>query len=114
MEESLRSPNRLLASLNPTDFELLQPHFKPVDLVQEAVLFEAGDPIDRVYFPYSGIISLVVVLAGGEMIEAAMVGRDSMLGGSSATDGQVSLNRVVVQLPGSGVALDVAQVPSSR
>jgi CRP-like cAMP-binding protein len=39
------------------------------------VLFEAGDKIDRVYFPHSGIISLVVELAGGETVEAAMIGR---------------------------------------
>jgi hypothetical protein len=45
-----KSPNRLLASLPPSDFESLQPHLEPVDLVHEAVLFEAGDTVDRVYF----------------------------------------------------------------
>jgi hypothetical protein len=53
----------------------LRPHLKPVELKHEAVLFEAGDKIDRVYFPHSGIISLVVELAGGETVEAAMIGR---------------------------------------
>jgi CRP-like cAMP-binding protein len=47
------SPNRLLASLLPADFELLRPHLKATELKQEAVLFEAGDKIDRVYFPHS-------------------------------------------------------------
>jgi CRP-like cAMP-binding protein len=107
MEQSPQSPNGLLASLQPADFELLQSDLKPVELAQEAVLFESGDAVDPVYFPYSGIISLVVELAGGEMIEAAMIGHDSMLGASSALDGKISLNKAIVQLSGFGVALDV-------
>ena len=39
------------------------------------ILFEAGDAIEVAYFPTSAIISLVVGLSTGEMIEAAMVGR---------------------------------------
>jgi CRP-like cAMP-binding protein len=105
--KSSSSPNHLLASLRPADFALLQPHLRPVELVHEAVLYETGAAIDRVYFPYSGIISLVVDLAGGQMIEAAMVGRDSMLGGLSALDGLISLNKAIVQLAGAGATVDV-------
>jgi CRP-like cAMP-binding protein len=109
MARSSSSPNRLLASLPPADFELLRPHLKPIELVHEAILFETGDTIDRVYFPHSGIISLVVDLRSGQTIEAAMVGRDSMLGGSSALDGQISLNKAIVQLAGAGETLDVVR-----
>jgi CRP-like cAMP-binding protein len=108
MPKSPTSPNRLLASLIPADLELLKPHLKRVHLVNEVVLFEPGATIDRVYFPHSGIISLVVELSGGQAIEAAMIGRDSMLGATSALDGKVSLNKAIVQLPGSGETLDVA------
>jgi CRP-like cAMP-binding protein len=109
MHNILSSPNRLLASLLPADFELLRPHLKPTELKQEAVLFEAGDKIDRVYFPHSGIISLVVELAGGQAIEAAMIGRDSMLGATSALDGEVALNKAIIQLSGTGETLEVAK-----
>jgi CRP-like cAMP-binding protein len=103
------SPNRLLASLVPGDFELLRPHLKPIELTHEAVLFEAGDKIDRVYFPHSGIISLVVELSEGRVIEAAMIGRDSMLGATSAMDGAISLNKAIIQLGGVGETLDVTR-----
>jgi CRP-like cAMP-binding protein len=103
------SPNRLLASLVPADFELLRPHLKPIELTHEAVLFEAGDKIDRVYFPHSGIISLVVELSEGRVIEAAMIGRDSMLGATSAMDGAISLNKAIIQLGGVGETLDVTR-----
>jgi CRP-like cAMP-binding protein len=53
-------------------------------LPQGTVLFEVGDKIGHVYFPHSGVISLVVTLTSGETIETGMIGRDSLLGGSSA------------------------------
>ena len=109
MSASPSSPNGLLASLVPADFELLRPYLKPIEFKQEAVLYSAGDKIDRVYFPHSGIISLVVELAGGEMVEAAMVGRDSMFGATSAMDGEVSLNKAIIQLAGRGESLDTSR-----
>jgi hypothetical protein len=64
-----------------------------------------GDRID-VYFPYSGIISLVVELSEGRTIENAMIGRHS-LGATSALDGEVSLNKAIIQLPGAGDRLPI-------
>jgi CRP-like cAMP-binding protein len=110
MANSSHSPNRLLASLPAAEFELLRPHLKSIELVQETVLFEAGDSIEHVYFPLSGIISLVVDLAGGEMIETAMIGQDSIVGGSNALDGDVALNKGIVQLAGTAMILDVQRL----
>lgn len=101
------TPNHLLASLPAADLALLRPHLKTIDLVHEVVLFEAGDPVKRVYFPHTGVISLVVDLADGQMIEAAMIGRDSIVGASSALDGKVSLNKGIVQIPGAASTLDI-------
>jgi CRP-like cAMP-binding protein len=103
----VRHPNRLLASLAPADFELLRPQLKPFELVHEALLFDAGDALNWVYFPHSGVISLVVGLADGQRIEAAMVGRSGLVGGSAALDGRVALNTGIVQVAGEGSILDV-------
>lgn len=99
----VKHPNHLLASLPAVDFDLIRPHLKPVDLPNEKVLVRTGEPVTHAYFPHSGIISLVVELASGEMIEAAMIGRDSVLGASAALDGQTALNTAIVQIPGGGV-----------
>jgi CRP-like cAMP-binding protein len=104
----LQHPNRLLASLPPADFEALRPHLKPFDLVHEDLLFDAGDAVHWVYFPHSGVISLVVGLADGQRIEAAMVGRDSVVGASAALDGGVALNTGIVQVGGAASILDAA------
>ena len=95
-----QSPNYLLASLPKADFGLLQPHLKTEELVGETVLFEAGDVVDRVYFPHTTIVSLVVNLSTGEMIEAAMVGRDGVVNGLAALGQPISLTRAVVQMGG--------------
>ena len=100
--------NRLLASLPAADFELLRPHLKPFEMVHGDLLFDAGDPVNWVYFPHSGVISLVVGLGDGQMIEAAMVGCDGVVGGSAALDGKVALNRGIVQIEGAASILDVA------
>ena len=105
-----RSRNHLLSSLPSADFELLRPHLQNVELVHDAVLARAGDRIDRVYFPHSGIISLVLSLSGDERIEVAMVGRDSVFGASAAINGQEALNDAIVQLPGEASILDVAHL----
>jgi CRP-like cAMP-binding protein len=98
-------PNGLLASLTAADFEVLRPHLEKMEMVQGTVLIEAGERMERVYFPHSGMISLVVPLGGGEVIEAAMIGRDSIVGGSSALDGKIALNKAIVQMPGIASAL---------
>jgi CRP-like cAMP-binding protein len=79
MAQSPHSSNQLLASLRPEKMAALLPHLKIVELPQETVLYESGDPIKAVYFPHDGIVSLVIDLATGEMIEVAMVGRDSVV-----------------------------------
>jgi CRP-like cAMP-binding protein len=101
-------PNRLLASLPATVFAAIDPHLKTFELAHGDVLAEAGGTVRGVYFPHSGVISLVVELKVGEMIETAMVGRDGVLNVSSALDGKVSLNKAIVQLAGFASAIAVA------
>jgi CRP-like cAMP-binding protein len=100
--------NLLLKSLSLADFESIRSNLRLFDLKYEAVLVEAGGPVIRVYFPHSGIISLVVRLADGQVVEAAMVGRDGVFGAVAALDGQISSNTAVVQMAGKASTLDVA------
>jgi hypothetical protein len=72
--------NALLASLSPGDAAAIQPHLKSIDLEHKRILYEAGATVDQVYFPTGAVVSLVIGLSTGEMIEAAMVGRDGVVG----------------------------------
>jgi len=104
------SSNLVLAALPAEDINLLLPHLRTVELPQEMVLFEAGDAISRVLFPHGGVVSLVVELASGEMIEAAMIGREGVVGGLSALDSKISISRAIVQIAGSAASVDVDYV----
>jgi CRP-like cAMP-binding protein len=99
--------NLLLASLSPSDTAALRPHLRPVFLDQQKILFDAGEAIDAVYFPIDAIVSLVVLLSTGEMIEAAMVGKDGAVGGAAALNGKISINRAIVQLGGHAMVCNV-------
>jgi CRP-like cAMP-binding protein len=101
------SENGLLASLTADNFELIRPHLRTVELLQDRVLAEAGDRLTKVYFPHSGVISLVLPLKKGERTEIAMVGRDSLLGAFAALGEPISLSDVVVLIPGTASILDV-------
>jgi CRP-like cAMP-binding protein len=102
-----KSSNRLLASLPANVFSEVSPHVKIVELKFGEVVAEPGSAIRQVYFPYAGVISLVVEMDTGTMIETAMVGRDGALNGAAALDGKVSLNKGIVQLAGSAGIIDV-------
>src|SRR5215203_2241913 len=95
--------NTLLDSLSAGDREALRPHLKSINLASKDVLYEAGDLVSDVYFPTGAIVSLVVRLSTGETLEAAMVGRDGVVGGAAALDGKVSLSLAVVQIAGSAL-----------
>jgi len=98
--------NAILASLPESDANSIRPHLRPVHLPQKTVLFEAGAPINSVYFPITAVISLVIGLETGAMTESAMVGRDGAVGIASALDGRIALSQGIVQLGGDALVCD--------
>jgi CRP-like cAMP-binding protein len=101
------SSNLLLASLSASDAAALRPYLKSVHLEHEQILFEAGGEMVDIYFPTGAIVSLVVGLSSGEIIEAAMVGKDGVIGASAALGGNIPNNRGIVQLPGTAMMCTV-------
>ena len=99
--------NLLLSQLGQDDFNRLEPYLKLTPFSQHSVLFEAEQEIKQVYFPTSALVSLVVALESGELIEAAMVGSDGVVGASAALDGRISLSRGIIQLSGEIVVCSI-------
>ena len=91
--------NKLLATLPRKDFELLLPHLATLRFEQGTMLCEAGTEFDHVYFPLSGMISLVIVMRDGKAIETATVGREGVVGAMSGLGLHVSQVRAIAQLP---------------
>lgn len=101
--------NRLLAAVDPNALRELQPLLTEIRLDHGRVLFEAGAPIDYVYFPCDGMISLVSEMRDGSVAETATIGREGAAGIAWASGTRCAFNRAVVQIPGT--ARRIAAVP---
>jgi CRP-like cAMP-binding protein len=110
MNPVARSASGFLASLSADDFEAIRPNLRTVELSQERLLIEAGDAIEHVYLPHSGVVSHVVELETGDRVEVGMIGRDGVLGGLAALGEAVALTSAVVLLPGAASVIDVDQL----
>ena len=100
--------NTLLARLPRAEFDLLRPQMTVSAFNQGLVLAEVGDEVDQVYFPLSGMISLLTIMRDGKAIETATIGKDGMFGASSTFGLSKSRVRAIVQ-----VAITAAVVPAA-
>jgi CRP-like cAMP-binding protein len=110
LDSSVRTANGFLASLSSADFELLRPHLRTVELLEGKSIVRTGQPFQQAYLPRSGIIASVVNLLNGERVEAAMVGRDSILGAFSTLGDPYAIYDVSVILPGVAWVIDVTHL----
>jgi CRP-like cAMP-binding protein len=99
--------NLLLRELSGGVLEKLKPRLRAQNFAAGQVLFAPGDKISNIYFMRSGAVSLVCELTDGQMIETAMVGYDSVVGGGAALDDRDAVYKAIVQISGTGYALDV-------
>jgi CRP-like cAMP-binding protein len=92
--------NRLLKALTPSDLSYLEPRLKRSSLVLGKTLSAPGEEIEHVYFPVSGMVSLLTVMRTGESIETAIIGKEGVVGASIGSDGSQSTNQATVQISG--------------
>lgn len=102
----LRSENRLLAALGAEDRERLAGALQRVQLSSGQLLYEAGAATRHVYFPESGLASILAVTGAGGTVAIATVGNEGVIGWPVVLDAQPPAQKVVVQL--SGVAVRIS------
>jgi CRP-like cAMP-binding protein len=99
-QRSSLGENRLLRQLAAKHFSQLEPQLKKMNMEQGTVLHPAGNAIEHVYFPTSGMVSMLTILRTGRAIEIGVVGREGVVGGSIAAEGSRSFAEAMVQMPG--------------
>jgi CRP-like cAMP-binding protein len=99
--------NQLLAALPAAAYRRLTPDLEQVALSQGQVLFETGKPLRAVYFPDSGLVSVLVPFDGAKVAEVAVVGREGMVGLPAFFGADVHPHRVTVQAAGSARRLPI-------
>jgi len=93
--------------LPPADLALFEAHLHVVEMSHGQVLAEPHQAIEKLYFPHGGIVSYVVAMRDGNMIETGMIGRDGVVGALQALDEKISPNRIMVQVPARASVIDV-------
>lgn len=96
------SRNHLISSLSDEHSALMLPHLEALDLPLRFHAERHGRPVEFVYFPDSGLISVVVDLGGRHQSEAGSVGWDACTGHSVILGGGVAITTTYVQIPGRG------------
>lgn len=102
--------NRLLAALPPADYGLVGPYLTHIELPRGRLLYDPGDPIDTVYFPHDGVISLMTLMENGAAIESATIGPEGALGLMAAVSPRPSMSRAIVQTPCRAARISAAQL----
>jgi len=99
--------NALLAALPAEARGLLTAGSRVVHLAQRRVLWEPRQEAKAVYFPLSGVISLVTVMRDGDMVEVVTVGREGMAGLHHFLGSRTMPNvRAFCQVKGDAVEVD--------
>ena len=94
------SRNLLLRTLPAEERSDLEAQMQFVPIEPRDVIQEPGRPMDHVWFPLRGVISLLTPLQDGSAVETATVGNEGMVGVD-----------VVLSRAPSGVARAIGQVP---
>jgi CRP-like cAMP-binding protein len=99
----LRPANQLLTALPAAEYQRLLPHLESVPLGTRAILCQPGEAIPHVYFPCSGVLSLLAMTGNGRGIEVGLVGREGLVGLPIFLGDERSAVRCIVQVPGDAL-----------
>ncbi len=102
---SPRISNQLLAALPKKDYQALEHHLEEIPLVFDELLYRPNALISDVYFPNSGIVSLLAGVNERSTLELCLVGNEGMVGLGVFMGVNSSLNGAVVQGAGSAMRM---------
>jgi len=84
------------------------PDLEHIRCERAEVLLDADSSIDHVFFPDSGVVSVVAVYSDGSVIEMATIGREGFTGVKAVFGAKMSSSRLLVQIPGSAARMSRA------
>ena len=105
--------NRLLLALPSRNLKRLMPELEHILCEREQVLMDADSSLDHVYFPDSGVVSVVAVYPDGSIIEMATIGREGCTGLQAVLGAKTSSVRLLVQIPGTAARMSRAAFTSA-
>lgn len=98
--------NRILRSLPKTEYEELLPRLELMRFPMGRIVHESGQEMSHIYFPNHGVLSMLTVLANGDLVEIATVGNEGMADLAVFLGLKVSTSRLLVQIPGDTLRME--------
>jgi len=84
------------------------PELQQIRCQREQILMDADSPLDSIFFPDIGVVSVVAVYADGTIIEMATIGREGCSAVQAIFGAKTSSIRLLVQIPGSATRMSRA------
>jgi CRP-like cAMP-binding protein len=108
VERTRHSPrqNRLLASLDQSEYQALFDSIELVPMLLGNTLYEPGEQLQHAYFPTTAIVSLHYVMESGASAESAGVGNEGVVGASLFMGGNTMPSSAVVQTAGHAYRME--------
>ena len=100
--------NRLLLALPSSNLKRLMPELEQIPCQRGQILMDADSSLDHVFFPDSGVVSVVAVYPDGSIIEMATIGREGFTGVKAVFGAKLSSFQLLVQIPGSAAKMSRA------
>lgn len=98
--------NRLITALPKADRDrLLATRLEHVKLSLKEMLYDADAPITHVFFPLSGVMSLVVLMEDDRAVEVGTIGNEGMVGTPLFLASERSPTRALAQVPGEALRM---------
>ena len=98
----------MLAGLSDEEYARIEPDLEPASLTFGEIIYQFRGPIDHVYFPESGVLSMVGMAGDENPIEVGLVGREGLSGLPLFLGVPYSANQVIVQSEGTGRRMNAA------
>ena len=61
--------NLWIAALDPADRKRIEPHLHERPFAQGQMLYDAGEAVEEVWFPMSGVVSLMTLVDDDRMVQ---------------------------------------------
>lgn len=101
-----QNQNRILDALPTEEYQRLVPYLELVSLPIHKVVYEPGEPITHVYFPYKALVSLVSNMEDGSVVEVGLVGSEGMVGIPVFLGSNITTTKAFVQVADGGVRME--------
>ena len=110
--------NALLRDLDPAEYHWLARHLEQVEMEAGQVLTPANQRPTHIYFPQTGVVSLVAEFRDGGTVEVGTVGCEGFVGipiflqtGSSPHKSMIQINAVLRRMPTEAFELAMRELP---